>query len=104
MGHGKPGIFSSWSMQEILPKGIGPLGVAPALISPALRGELSRLSPSDIDVQNSFPVRNGLVGNSRMWVFPSGVSAEFLKPAEFTGLRKISRTSPFLVTTATAFR
>ena len=46
---------------------LGPAG----LTSPAVLGELSRRLPSDWDVQNNFPVRNGLVGNSRMWLFPT---------------------------------
>src|SRR4030095_6778390 len=86
-------------MQEILPT-LDPIG----LISPAVLGELSRRLPSDWDVQNSFPIRNGLVGNSRMRVFPFAVSAEFLNPLEFTGLRKTSKTLPCLVTNAPAFR
>src|SRR5439155_18391332 len=60
-GSGRPGIFSSWSMQEILPR-----IAVPGTISPPVLGELSRRLPSDIDVQNSLPVRKGLVGNSRM--------------------------------------
>ena len=67
---------------------LGPAG----LTSPAVLGELSRRLPSDWDVQNSLPVINGLVGNSRMRVFPSAVSAEFLNPLEFTGLRNTSKT------------
>src|SRR5262245_11580483 len=86
-------------MQEILPR-LGPFG----LISPAVLGELSRRLPSDWEVQNTFPVRNGLVGNSRIRVFPSAVSAEFLNPFEFTGLRNTSKTFPSLVTSATEFR
>ena len=52
-------------MQEILPR-----IAEPGTISPPVLGELSRRLPSDIDVQNTFPVRNGLVGNSRMCLFP----------------------------------
>ena len=73
-------------------------------LSARIWGELSRRLPSDIDVQNSLSGRKGLVGNSRMCLFPSAVSAEFLNPAEFTGLRNTSNTFPSLVTTATAFR
>src|SRR6267142_6108213 len=86
-------------MQEILPIS-DPVG----LTWPPVLRKLSRRLPSDCDVQNNFPVRNGLVGNSRMCVFPSAVSAEFLKPAEFTGLRNTSKTFLCLVTIATAFR
>src|SRR5262245_55574283 len=111
-GNGSPGIISSWSMQEILAKGIGPSCGAPPLTSPTSRGELSRRLPSDWDVQNNFPVRNGLVGNSRMWLFPTPFwSPAFLSPApngtgggKLTGLRKTSKTFPCLVTNATAFR
>ena len=39
-----------------------------------------------------------------MWSFPTAGSAEFLNPAEFTGLRNTSKTLPCLVTNATAFR
>src|SRR6516162_3180805 len=107
MGNGNPGIFSSWSMQEILPM-LGPAG----LISPAVLGELSRRLPSDIDVQKTFPVKKGLVGNSRMWLFPTPFwSPAFLSPApngtgggKLTGLRKTSKTFRCLVTNATAFR
>ena len=48
-------------------------------------------------------IEKGLVGNSRMCVSPAAMSAEFLSPAVFTGLRKTSKTLPSLVTTATAF-
>ena len=54
MGKRKPGIFSSWSMQEILPM-LGPAG----LTSPAVLGELSRRLPSDCDVQNNFSGKDG---------------------------------------------
>src|SRR5215831_3855321 len=86
-------------MQEILPR-----IAEPGTISPPVLGELSRRLPSDWDVQNTFPVRKGLVGNSRIFVLPSVVSAEFLRLSEFTGLRKTSSTLPSLVTTATALR
>jgi hypothetical protein len=96
IGNGRPGIFSSWSIQEILPRFL--VGVPPeASISPADRGELSRLSPSDIDVQKTFPVRKGLVGNSRIRLFPTDWSPAFLNPTpkttgfggKLTGLGKI---------------
>src|SRR5215510_6500550 len=103
-GNDSPGIISSWSMQEILAKGIGPSCAAPPLTSPTSRGELSRRLPSDWEVQNVFPVTNGLVGNSRICLFPSAVLAEFLNPFEFTALRNTSKTLPCLVTNATAFR
>jgi hypothetical protein len=47
-------------MHEILPR----CGPVPALTSPALRGELSRRSPSELAVQKMRPARTGLVGNS----------------------------------------
>ena len=50
-------------MQEIFPlKPTGP----EELISPPSFGELSRRLPSLFAVQNRFPRRNGLVGNSRI--------------------------------------
>ena len=81
---------------------LGPAG----LTSPAVLGELSRRLPSDWDVQKTFPLRKGLVGNSRMWLFPTRCYACVPQPGcgKLTGLRKISKTSPFLVTTATALR
>ena len=51
-------------MHEILPRGTA--SVPPALTSPTERGELSRRSPSDCEVQNFLPMSTGLVGNSRM--------------------------------------
>src|SRR5438105_12215951 len=94
-------MVSAWSMHEIFP--LVPTG-PPALISPAARGELSRRSPSELAVQNVVPLTNGLVGNSRMWLFPA-VGLEFLSPvAGLTGLRKISATRRSLVTTMIALR
>src|SRR5262245_66548021 len=87
-------------MQEILAKGIGPSCGAPPLTSPTSRGELSRRLPSDWEVQNNFPVRNGLVGNSRICLFLSAVPPEFLNPSEFTGLRTAQKTFPCLLTNA----
>src|SRR5712671_2987586 len=87
-------------MQEILPR----LAPAPPLISPSVLGELSRRSPSEFAVQNNFPSRNGLVGNSRIRLFPSSVSAEFLSPLALTGLRKTSTTRRCLVTRTIALR
>jgi len=72
-------------MHDIFPK--GPKGPP---ISPAVFGELSRLLLSLLVVQNLFPERNGLVGNSRMCVLSV---AEFLSPDELTGLRKTSTES-----------
>ena len=46
----------------------------------------------------------GSLGIQECVCFPHAVSAEFLKPAEFTGLRNTSKTFPCLVTIATAFR
>ena len=89
MGKRKPGIFSSWSMQEILPIS-GPAG----LTWPPVLGKLSRRLPSDCDVQNTFPVRNGLVGNSRMCLFPSAVSAEFLNPLRVHWIAENFKDSP----------
>jgi len=54
----------------------------PASTSPAERGELSRRSPSEFEVQKIFPLINGLAGNSRMRVLPNAVSAAFLSFAE----------------------
>ena len=99
-------MTASWSMHEILPR-----GDAPGFTSPPTFGELSLLSPSEFEVQRIFPVKYGLLGNSRM--FESSAtgavvgSAEFLKPAEFAGLRKTSITLGSLllfVTTTMAFR
>src|SRR5207249_10270326 len=86
-------------MQEILPMP-GPAG----LTSPPVLGKLSRLLRSELAVQKIFPLRKGLVGNSRIRLFPTDGSAELLSPDAFTGLRKTSATLPSLVTTATAFR
>src|SRR3954466_12770164 len=88
-------------MQEILPR--APTG-PPEFTSPAALGELSRRLPSDCEVQNFLPSRNGLVGSSRMWLLPTAGSAEFLSPAALTGLRKTSTTAPFFVTTTIALR
>src|SRR5262245_35632749 len=76
-------------MHDILPKG------APAPpISPALLGELSRLLLSPFAVQNVVPERNGLVGNSRIFLLPSSVAEEFLSLLlGLTGLRKTSKES-----------
>ena len=54
---------------------------SPAFTSPALLGELSRLSPSDWEMQKTLPVMNGLVGNSRMWLLPTDWLPAFLKPS-----------------------
>src|SRR5687768_11094868 len=93
-------MISSWSMQEILPRAPAPAW----LTSPAVLGELSRRLPSEFAVQKVLPERNGLVGVSRMRVLPSGVSAEFLRPAALGGLRKTSETSPLRETTTIALR
>src|SRR5690242_13574466 len=87
-------------MQEILPR----FAPEPPLISPAARGELSRRSPSELAVQKSEPIRNGLVGSSRMWLLPASVSAALRSPALFTGLRNTSATRPSLVATTIALR
>src|SRR5262245_11331219 len=88
-------------MQEILPL----LPTAPAeLISPEEFGELSRLLPSEREVQNFLPSRNGLVGNSRIWSSPTPGSAEFLSFTALTGLRNTSTTLPCLVATTMALR
>src|SRR5688572_11876536 len=79
-------------MQEILPRG------APGLLSsPAVLGELSRRLPSEFDVQNFRPDRNGLVGVS------SGPPLRSLVVAS-GGFRKISITWPAAVATTTALR
>src|SRR6476620_8763386 len=88
-------------MQEILP--LLPTGPA-ELISPAAFGELSRLLPSEFEVQNFLPSRNGLVGNSTIWSFPTSGSAEFLSLAALAGLRNTSTTLPCLVATTIALR
>src|SRR5262245_30340277 len=86
-------------MHEILPL----VSTAPlALSSPVVLGELSRRLPSELAVQNLLPASTGLVGNSRMWLFPAP-SAEFLSPAALTGLRNTSMTR-CLVTTTIALR
>ena len=59
----QPGICSGWSMHEIFPR--APTG-PPELISPALFGELSRRFPSELATHSLWPLRNGLVGSSRM--------------------------------------
>ncbi len=90
-------------MQEILPlKPTGP----EELISPAVFGELSRRLPSLFAVQNRFPRRNGLVGDSRILLSSVSVAEgdgqlpagwqEFLSPVfRFTGFRKTSAATPF---------
>src|SRR5262249_42910955 len=76
-------------MHEILPKTVVPL------TSPAAAGELSRRSRSELAVQNTLPFKTGLVGNSRIWLFPTVGSAELRRPEALTGLRKTSNTPPF---------
>src|SRR5512145_2668146 len=79
-------------MQEIFPlKPTGP----EELISPAVFGELSRRLPSLFAVQNSFPRRKGLVGNSSILLLSVSVAEEFLSPVfGFTGFRKTSAATP----------
>src|SRR5215471_18760223 len=86
-GNGSPGITADWSMQEILPKTVVPL-TSPA----AAAGELSRRSRSELAVQNTAPFKTGLVGNSRIWLFPTLGSAELRRPEALTGFRTTSKT------------
>ena len=102
IGNARPGICNSWSIQEILPGRSS--SVAPPISSPPLRGALSRLFPSCWATQSTLPVTKIPDGDSRIRLFPTAASAEFLKPAELTGLRKTSITFPFLVTSTMAWR
>src|SRR5829696_6129582 len=79
-------------MQEIVP-----LGAAGLLSSPTVLGELSRRLPSEFEVQNLMPDRNGLVGVSSGPVLRSLVIGS-------GGFRNISITLPVSVTTTMAFR
>src|ERR687891_1971710 len=77
-------------MQEIFPR--EPTG-PPAFISPPLFGALSLRLPSLLAVQNTFPRRNGLVGNSRILL--SSVAESFLRRVfGLTGLRNTSAAAP----------
>jgi len=60
-------IYALFNTMTDRDPGAPDLPTGPAeLISPAVFGELSRLLPSEFEVQNFLPRRNGLVGNSRM--------------------------------------